>query len=78
MSFTETEGTFVWSCDSCDTEVQLPTTTDFMSWWRALKKVGWRATKVEGEWSHSCHRCRARGRSADEIMNTKVGGRRYG
>jgi hypothetical protein len=57
MSFAEFEDCFIWSCNSCGYEVVFPP-HDFWGCVAELKARSWGFDRDEGDWTHTCGRCR--------------------
>lgn len=56
MSIERVGQVITFQCDTCPDAFD-PDSTDFAEAWAEAKENGWRATKVDGEWMHSCPDC---------------------
>ena len=71
MSFEEWEDCFIWRCDECG-HIAAFKPNDFWACVDELKSRGWGFSREEGDWTHSCGRCRhKRKMEQGDLMNRR-------
>jgi hypothetical protein len=71
MSFEEWGDCFIWTCDECG-HIAAFKPNDFWACVDELKSRGWGFSREEGDWTHSCGRCRHKHRQTS-ILNQTIG-----